>query len=98
MPNEVIRARSPVRVGASASAVTLLAADSARAGATIFNDATAYLYVKHGSGASSTDYTMRVAPGAAYTLPEPAYIGLITGIWAAALAGEGAQVTEAIHG
>ena len=98
MGNAVIRARSPVRVAASASAVTVLAAESARAGATVFNDSVAYLYLKFGSTASSTDFTVRVAPGAIYSLPEPAYIGLITGIWSAALAGEAAQVTEVIHG
>jgi len=81
-----------VAVPGSATAVTLLAANTARRGACIFNDSTAALYVKWGAGATTALYTARVAPGQLYELPLPVYTGILTGIWSAA-AGN-AMITE----
>lgn len=94
----VIRARSPVRVAASVLAVTILNANSIRVGAIVYNDSQGYLYLKYGPAASSMDFTVRVASGSSWAMPEPAYTGLVTGAWSAAISGEGAQVTEMLGG
>jgi hypothetical protein len=74
-------------VASSASAVTLLAANSSRKTASIFNDSTAVLYVAEFPTAtatvSATSYTAQIAPGGFYT-PATEYNGLIQGIWASA--------------
>jgi len=57
------------RVTASATAVTLAAANSIRVGLIIYNDSTEDLYVKFGSSASSTDFTYFVSPSAAKGVP-----------------------------
>lgn len=87
-------------VSGSATAVTLLAATSARVGASVFNDSTAILYLKCGSSASSTDYTVQMAAGSYFELPlvigrsgtQTVYAGIITGIWASATGS--ARITE----
>lgn len=84
-----------MRVASSVAAITLKEANVDRTKVYIFNDATSYLYVKYGSGASSTDFTARVPPGGAHEAV--AYNGIITGAWAAATAGEAAQVTEMVR-
>lgn len=72
-------------VPASATAVTLLAANSGAIARTIMNDSTsATLYVKLGTGASATNYTVALVAGAYYELPQPVYTGAVTGIWATA--------------
>jgi hypothetical protein len=74
-------------VAASATSVTLLAANPARRGATIHNDATsATLYVRLNASAAanaSGGYTTVMPPGAYYEVPAN-YSGAITGIWASA--------------
>lgn len=82
---------STTRVTSSATAVTLLAANSSRNQATIYNESTSTLYVKFGSGASATDYTLPVTGSGYYELPVR-YVGIITGIWT--IANGFAQVTE----
>lgn len=71
------------RVASSTSPVTLLAANTARAGAIFYNDSTAVLYLKLGSGAGATSKTLPVAAGGYYEVPF-GYTGIITGVWAAA--------------
>lgn len=72
-------------VAASATAVTLLAANSRRVSFIVFNDSSAILYVKFGSGATATDYSVKLTAGQMYEPPANAvYIGLITGVWASA--------------
>lgn len=76
-------------VASSASNVTLLAASTARRGATIYNDSTAVLYVKLGATASTSSFTAALAPkdangiGGYYEIPFD-YSGIIDGIWASA--------------
>lgn len=73
---------------------TLLAANTARLGAAIYNNiSSGFLFVKLGPAASPTDYTAKVAPGHLFELPFPAYTGLITGVWSVAGSGT-AQTTE----
>lgn len=83
-------------VAGSATSVTLLAANTARIGATITNDSSALLYIKFGTTASTTSYTVVLAGAASapfsyYEVPA-GYTGRIDGIWASA-AGN-ARVTE----
>ena len=78
-------------VNGSASNVTLLAANTARLGATIWNDSTAILYVKLGATASATSCTVKLIADAYYEVPF-GYYGIIDGIWASATGV--ARVTE----
>ncbi|MBA3678576.1 hypothetical protein H0W80_00010 [Candidatus Saccharibacteria bacterium] len=85
---------SPVSVAASATSINLLAANTQRLGASIFNDSTATLYVKMGTTASTTSHTVQLVGGAFYELPEPMYLGIVTGIWASATGS--ARISEMI--
>ena len=80
-------------VAGSASSVTLLALNTARLSAVIYNDSTAILYVKFGSTASTTSYTYQLQANMTLELMQiPMYTGIITGIWASATGS--ARVTE----
>lgn len=78
-------------VASSATSVTLLAANSARIGAMIYNDSTQSVYVKFGTTASSTSFTVLLATNTYYEIPA-GYTGRIDGIWASA--NGNARVTE----
>lgn len=78
-------------VASSATSVTLLAANANRLGAIIVNDGTARLYVKFGTTASTTSFTVLMPPGGYYEVPF-AYTGRIDGIWS--VANGSARVTE----
>jgi hypothetical protein len=74
--------------------VQLLAATATRLGAVIVNEADRDLYVKLGTGATSTSYTRKVPPDGEYQAPAR-YVGAIHGIWVAGGAGA-ARITELI--
>lgn len=79
-------------VASSASDVTILAANTARYGATVFNDSTAILYLLVGAGTSSaTVHTVQLQAGDYYEVPY-GYTGILKGIWASATGS--ARVTE----
>lgn len=79
------------RVAASASTVQLLAANTARVFFVVVNESTsATLYVKYGTTAALTDYTIPLAPGAWFS--DTLYRGRIDGIWSSASGA--AQLTE----
>ena len=80
-------------VASSASSVTVLAANTARLGATVQNDSTAVLYLKFGATASTSSYTVQLASKAYYEVPF-GYLGIIDGIWASA--NGNARVTELV--
>lgn len=67
-------------VTSSTSVQTLLAANANRLGATIYNGGSKDLWVKFGSGASSSSYTVKMVKDAYYEVPY-GYTGIITGIW-----------------
>lgn len=71
-------------VASSGSSVTLFSAESTVNARTIYNDSTAVLYVKFGTTASSSSYTVQLAAGAYYEFPQPVYAGRVDGIWASA--------------
>lgn len=84
---------SVYRVAASATVVTLLAANTSRRRVIIYNESTASLRIKLGSAASATDYTYRLGAGDTYESPTDwVYTGIVTGIWDSATGA--AQVTE----
>lgn len=75
-------------VAASASSVTLLSANAARIGAQITNDSSAVVYIKFGTTASTTSYTVSLAGAASapfsyYEIPA-GYTGRIDAISASA--------------
>jgi len=82
-------------VAASATVVTLKAANAARRGLSITNspDASGTLYIKNGAAATLTDWDVYLAPGARYEMEQPINAGIVTGIWASAAAGS-AKVKE----
>lgn len=81
-------------VPASLVTVVLLAANANRLGAFIHNNsASRFLYVRLGLGATTAAFTTRVPPQSLFTLPFPAYTGVITGVWTAGGPSD-AQVTE----
>jgi hypothetical protein len=82
------------QVASSASNVTLKASNGSRKGLLIFNDSTAILRVKFGATASATSYTVQIAAGGYYEMPQPVYTGIVDGIWAAA--NGNAYVTELV--
>lgn len=78
-------------VASSATNVTVLAANTGRLGATVFNDSTQVLFLKFGATASSTSYTVRMVSLSYYEVPV-GYTGILDGIWASA--NGSARVTE----
>ena len=79
---------NPTSVPSSVTSVTLLAANTNRAGATITNNSTAVLYVEIGATASLSAYTVPLSPlvngiGGYWEVPF-GYRGVISGIWASA--------------
>lgn len=68
-------------VAGSASSVVLLPANSTRLGATVYNDSSVFLYVKLGTSASTTDFTIKLFPFSYYETPY-GYTGNISGVWA----------------
>jgi hypothetical protein len=67
-------------VATSTTVANLLTAAGARSMAMVVNDSGGDLFIKFGSAASSTDYSVKVAAGGYYELPIPIYGGLVTGI------------------
>lgn len=78
-------------VASSATSVTLLASNTARIGAQIYNDSTQICFVKFGTTASSTSFTVALASAVYYEVPA-GYTGRIDGIWVSA--NGNARVTE----
>lgn len=68
---------SPASV--TTTVATVLASNASRKGATIYNESGAIAYIKLGSAATTTDYTLQVIIGAYYAVPF-GYTGIITGI------------------
>ena len=94
-PLPVVPYKSPTATVSSVEAAVadtaLLAANPLRGGATVFNDSTSVLYLKLGTGASNTDFTVRMGARAYYEIPY-GYTGAVHGYWASA-AGD-ARITE----
>ncbi len=72
-------------VVANIASVTLLAANTARKGASIANTSTSILYLRIGGGTATatTGHSVQMAANTYFELPY-GYTGAITGIWVAA--------------
>ena len=80
-------------VASTTGAQTILAANTARYGATVYNDDANGLYLLLGTGTvSATVYTVLVPSGGYYEAPY-GFTGILTGLWAADGSGS-ARVTE----
>lgn len=79
-------------VADTASSTTLLSANTNRVGASIYNDSTVNLYLKLGTTASTTDFTVILVPDTYYEV-FGGYTGRIDGIWASNASGS-ARITE----
>lgn len=97
--SSAVSAVSAAEVGSvddnTSTAVSLADANSSRSGLLVVNDAgsSGILYVKYGTGASASDYTVPIAVGGYWEMPDPIYTGVVSGIWASD--GDGtAMVTE----
>lgn len=71
-------------VAASVSSIQILAANSGRLQATFFNNSTANCFLKLGTTASTSSFTVKIDPNGYYELPFPGYTGRIDAIWDAA--------------
>lgn len=60
------------------SSVTLQASNANRQALTIFNDSGVVVYIKFGSSASATSFTVKMVDQAYYEVPSPVYSGIVT--------------------
>jgi hypothetical protein len=77
---------SSATLGSLASAATsaqLLAANATRRGLLVYNTDKNRLYLKYGTTASSTSFTVIIESGGYFEMPQPIYTGRIDAIWAA---------------
>jgi hypothetical protein len=79
------RAAALTNVTASITSVPLFAANPGGASTRgVYNDSSAVLYLKYGTTASATSYTVQVPAGYYFEFPRPIYDGVVEGIWVAA--------------
>lgn len=67
-------------VSGATTTTALIASNSARIGASIFNDSTSALYVNLGASASTTAFVVKLAAASYYEVPF-GYTGAVNGIW-----------------
>lgn len=77
------QAPTATSVNAETSSTELLDENTNRLGATVYNDSSADLYLKLGSAASTTSFTVKMVAQSYYEVPF-GYTGAIYGIWSAA--------------
>ena len=79
-----IRPATPAvaNVTMTGSSVTLQALNNDRKGLYIFNDSGVTVYVKCGTSASATSFTIKMVDQSYYELPQPIYTGLVTALGA----------------
>lgn len=82
-----------VAVAASATVVTLIAANAARRKLMISNTSAYLMYGSYIAGASAILHTFWVAGGGQWEMPDPIHLGAITALWVTADSGV-ACVTE----
>lgn len=91
--DNAVNTGTSTQVASDTSAQTILAANTARYGASITNDDANALYLLLGAGTvSATVYTVKLYTDDVYEVPF-GFTGIITGIWAADGSGS-ARVTE----
>lgn len=65
------------RVNSSTSSIVLIAANANREGLLLYNDSSATQYIKFGTTASLTDFTVKLTPRMFYEVASPIYVGRI---------------------
>lgn len=75
------RGTSVSAVASTVGTVTLLASNTTRRAASIYNESTQPLYMKLGASATTANYTLMIVGSGYYEVPAPIYTGIITGIW-----------------
>ncbi|MER6374863.1 hypothetical protein ABT255_42375 [Streptomyces mirabilis] len=80
-PNSAITTANLIPIPSSASSVILFPPAGSGSARVVWNDSTATLYLKFGAVASTTSFTVKLAPGAYYEFPQPLYVGQVDGIW-----------------
>ncbi len=83
---------SVTSVASSASSVQLLASNAGRKAFAVYNESTAILYLKLGTTASLTSYTVQIPMNSYYESQDLIYTGEVDGIWASA--NGSARITE----
>ena len=76
------------------SSSLLLAPSDNRLRVSFYNHSSAALYIKFDTGASVTDFSVKVASGSYFETPTPTHTGSITGAWDATHAGGLLMITE----
>jgi hypothetical protein len=72
-------------IASAATDTLILAANSSRKGAVVYNESTAVLYLLLATGTSSaTAYSIQIPANGNFTLNPGEYTGIIKGIWASA--------------
>jgi hypothetical protein len=72
-------------VAASATEVTIFSAvTTAVENRTVYNDSTAILYMKKGTGVTTSSYFVQVPAGGYFEFPQPCFRGQVTGLWSSA--------------
>jgi hypothetical protein len=69
------------KVDASLTSVNLLVANDDRKMVTIYNNSTASLFIKYGTTASASSFSLKIGAGDYLEFPYPCYIGQIDGFW-----------------
>ena len=77
----------------SSATGTLLASNANRSGVLVVCDASANLYIKYGTSASTSSYSVQVPPQAYWEMPRPVFTGQLDAAWASTGTGA-ARVTE----
>lgn len=67
----------------AATSAQLLAANQSRKGLILVNTDANAVYVKYGTTASATSFTVTIPSGGYWEMPAPIYTGRIDAIWAA---------------
>jgi hypothetical protein len=83
---------SVTSVASSATSVQLLASNGSRKAFSIYNESTSVLYLKLGTTASLTSYTLQIPTNSYYESQDLIYTGEVDGIWASA--NGSARITE----
>lgn len=95
-PVERVGSATVSNVSNNGSGVTVVSSNASRQGLWVYNDSGQDLYLKMGSSASSTDFSVKVDAGGFWEMPvRPIYTGEVSGIWESTATPEGdARVTE----
>lgn len=81
------------QIGDAVTSTQLAAANAARVGLIVSNESTSTMYLKYGTAASSTSFTVKLGSGEIFEMDRPIYTGAVHGIWASD-AGGFAYVTD----